>query len=151
MQSPQFLDSMFKSRIMNHWLAKTEPDTYSWSDLVKQKEGTWDGVRNAEARNNMKAMKAGDLVFIYHTGKEKAIVGIAEVSIESFPEPTDDSPWVAVKLKPLKALAKPFTLEDAKADRKLSNMSLIRMSRLSVQPVTPSEFRHILKCTSTQG
>jgi len=142
---------MPKPDYMNHWLVKTEPETYSWNDLIKQKEGTWDGVRNAEARNNMKAMKAGDLVFIYHTGKEKAIVGIAGVSKESFPEPTADSPWVAVRLKPIKPLAIPIPLDEIKSDPKLATMSLVRMSRLSVQPVTASEYRHILKRSGTEA
>jgi predicted RNA-binding protein with PUA-like domain len=128
---------------MQHWLVKTEPDTYSWSTLVKEKKGVWDGVRNFQARSNMKGMKKGDLVFVYHTGDEKAIVGIAKVVAEAYPEPKDKD-WVAVDLSPEKPLKRPVTLAAVKANKTLSNMVLVRASRLSVQPVKPDEFDIIL-------
>lgn len=128
---------------MNHWLVKTEPDTYSWDDLVKEKKGVWDGVRNFQARSHLKAMKKGDLVFIYHTGDEKAVVGIGKVLTEGYPEPKDKD-WIAVDLAPEKKLKQPVTLAQVKADKKLSDMVLVRAARLSVQPVKPEEFDRII-------
>ena len=128
---------------MSYWLVKTEPETYSWEDLVKEKKGVWDGVRNFQARSNMKAMKKGDTVFVYHTGDEKSIVGIAKVVKEAYPEPKDKA-WVAVDLAPDKKLKKSISLAQVKADKKLSNMVLVRVSRLSVQPVKDEEFKYIL-------
>ena len=129
---------------MNYWLVKTEPETYSWDTLVKEKKGVWDGVRNFQARSNMKGMKKGDLVFVYHTGEEKSIVGIARVAAEAYPEPKDKD-WVAVDLTPDKKLKKPVSLAQVKADKNLANMVLVRASRLSVQPVKPEEFDYIVK------
>lgn len=129
---------------MQYWLVKTEPDTYSWDTLVKEKKGVWDGVRNFQARSNMKAMKKGDLVFVYHTGEEKSIVGLAKVASEPYPEPKDKD-WVAVDLTPDKKLKKPISLAQVKADKKLANMVLVRASRLSVQPVKQEEFDYILE------
>lgn len=134
---------------MKYWLIKTEPGTYSWNDLVRENKGVWDGVRNAEARNNMKSMKSGDRLLVYHTGDEKAIVGIAEVTREAFPEPDAESPWVAIGLKPVKALMRSVALAEVKSDPALSNMALVRMSRLSVQPVEPAAFKHLMKCSGT--
>lgn len=128
---------------MQYWLVKTEPDTYAWSTLTKEKKGVWDGVRNFQARSNMKAMKKGDLVFFYHTGEEKAIVGIAKVVTEAYPEPKDKD-WVAVDLTPEKPLKRPIALAEVKADKKLSDMVLVRVSRLSVQPVKAEEFEYIV-------
>ena len=128
---------------MNYWLVKTEPETYSWDNLVKEKNGVWDGVRNFQARSNMKAMKKGDQVFIYHTGEEKAIVGIANVVKEGYPDPKD-AEWVAVDLAPGKKLKSSVTLAQVKADKKLADMVLVRASRLSVQPVKESEFEYIV-------
>jgi predicted RNA-binding protein with PUA-like domain len=128
---------------MNYWLVKTEPETYSWDTLVKEKRGVWDGVRNFQARSNMKGMKKGDLVFVYHTGEEKSIVGIAKVAAEAYPEPKDKD-WVAVDLTPEKKLKKPVSLAQVKADKKLANMVLVRASRLSVQPVKAEEFDYIV-------
>jgi predicted RNA-binding protein with PUA-like domain len=128
---------------MNYWLVKTEPDTYSWDDLVKEKKGTWDGVRNFQARSNMKKMAKGDLVFVYHTGDEKSIVGTAKVVAEAYPEPKDNE-WVAVDLTPQKKLNKPISLSQIKADKRLKEMVLVRASRLSVQPVTEEEFNYII-------
>lgn len=128
---------------MNYWLVKTEPETYSWDDLVKEKKGVWDGVRNFQARSNMKKMKKGDSVFVYHTGDEKSIVGTAKVASDAYPEPKDKD-WVAVDLSPEKKLKKSISLAQIKADKKLTNMVLVRASRLSVQPVKEEEYKYIL-------
>lgn len=128
---------------MNYWLVKTEPDTYSWNDLVKDKKTVWDGVRNFQARTNLKGMKKGDTVFVYHTGDEKSIIGVAKVLNEPYPEPKDKA-WVAVDLGPEKKLKNPVSLSQIKADKRLANMVLVRASRLSVQPVKPEEFSLIL-------
>jgi predicted RNA-binding protein with PUA-like domain len=128
---------------MNYWLVKTEPETYSWEDLVKEKTGTWDGVRNFQARSHMKNMKKGDRVFIYHTGDEKSIIGTAKVVKEGYPEPKDKD-WVAVDLSPEKKLKKSISLAQIKSDKRLKDMVLVRASRLSVQPVTEEEFDYIL-------
>ncbi|MFN3839858.1 MAG: EVE domain-containing protein [Cyclobacteriaceae bacterium] len=133
---------------MNYWLVKTEPETYSWDNLVNDKKVTWDGVRNFRARSNLKKMAKNDLVFIYHTGDEKAIIGLAKVTREAFPDPTDKD-WVAVELTPQKKLARPVTLAEIKANKKLAAMTLVRVARLSVQPVLPEEHEIILK-TSMQ-
>lgn len=129
---------------MNYWLAKTEPGTYAWEDLVRDQQGVWDGVRNFEARNNISKMKNGDEVLIYHTGKVKAIVGIAAVLNDPFPEP-EASDWTAVKLKPVRPLKSPVTLDQIKNEAVLKNMILVKNSRLSVQPVTKAELSLILK------
>ena len=124
---------------MNYWLVKSEPDVYSWEDLVKEKKAVWDGVRNFQARNNLKAMKKGDLAFFYYSNEGKAIIGIAEVSKEAFPDPKDNN-WAAVELKPNKKLKNPVELATIKADKRLASMVLVNNSRLSVQPVKPEEF-----------
>jgi predicted RNA-binding protein with PUA-like domain len=124
---------------MNYWLMKTEPGTYSWNDLVKDKKTTWDGVRNFQARNNLKAMKKGDMVFIYHSMDDKAIVGIGKIVKEGFPDPKD-ADWVSVDVAADKPLKKPVTLAQIKSDKRLSNMTLVKSSRLSVQPVRKEEF-----------
>lgn len=128
---------------MNYWLLKTEPDTFSWADLVRDKTAVWDGVRNFQARSNLKAMKKGDLAFVYHTGDEKAIVGIAEISREAYPEPKDKD-WVAVDIKPVKKLKSPVDLGTIKKDKRLATMVLVRSARLSVQPVKKEEFDWIV-------
>lgn len=128
---------------MNYWLLKTEPGTYSWDDLVKDKKTTWDGVRNFQARNNLKAMKKGDLAFIYHSGDDKAVIGISKVIKEAYPDPTDPE-WLVVDLGVDKKLKKPVTLAHVKAVKKLADMVLVRVSRLSVQPVKPDEFNQII-------
>lgn len=132
---------------MNYWLLKTEPDTFSWDDLEKAGKATWDGVRNFRARSNMKAMKKGDLVFIYHTGDEKAVIGISRVEKEAYPEP-GDAEWVAVDLVPEKKLKKPVTLAEIKAEADLKEMTLARVPRLSVQPVEKSEYDKVIKMSS---
>lgn len=128
---------------MNYWLMKTEPDTFSWDDLVRDKKTGWDGVRNFQARNHLKAIKKGDTVFFYHTGDDKAIVGIAKVLKENYPDPKDNE-WVAVEIAPVKKLKKPVTLAQIKADKRLANMVLVKASRLSVQPVKAEEYDLII-------
>jgi predicted RNA-binding protein with PUA-like domain len=128
---------------MNHWLLKTEPDTYSWDTLVREKEGVWDGVRNHQARQNLEKMKKGDLVFIYHTGNEKSIVGTAAITKGPFPEAGAEE-WISVKLKPLKKLKTPVSLSTIKSDKRLADISLVKMSRLSVQFLSKEEFDLIL-------
>ena len=134
---------------MNYWLVKTEPDSYSWSDLVKNKKTVWDGVRNFQARSNLKGMKKGDLVFFYHTGDEKAIVGIGKIIKEGYPEPNDKD-WVAVDIAPERKLKNPVTLAQIKADKRFANMVLVKASRLSVQSVRPEEFDLILDLSNTK-
>lgn len=129
---------------MNYWMVKTEPTSYSWEDLVKKGEDVWDGVRNYQARNFLKAMQKGDLVLFYHSGKDKAIVGVAEVADEAFPDPKD-SDWEAVSLKAKNALSNPVNLSQIKAEDRLSEMLMLRQSRLSVMSVTHSEFDLIMK------
>lgn len=133
-------------RIMNYWLVKSEPFKYSWDQFVKDKKTFWDGVRNYTARNNLKAMKKGDLAFFYHSNEGLAIVGIAEVVKEAYQDPTTlDPAWVAVDLKPVKAFPRPVTLAEIKAEKSLQDMDLVRLSRLSVGTVTEKEFRKIIK------
>jgi len=128
---------------MNYWLLKTEPDTFSWDDLVRDKKTGWDGVRNFQARSHLKAMKKGDLAFVYHTGEEKSVVGIAKVTKENYPDPKDNE-WVAIEIAPVNKLKIPVTLAQIKGDKRLSNMVLVRASRLSVQPVKKEEFDMII-------
>ncbi|HTH54455.1 MAG TPA: EVE domain-containing protein [Cyclobacteriaceae bacterium] len=124
---------------MNYWLVKTEPETYSLDDLSRDKKTTWDGVRNFQARSNLKAMKKGDLAFVYHTGDEKAVVGLAEITKEFFPDPKDKD-WAAIEIGYKKKLKRAVLLSEVKADKKLANMYLVRAARLSVQSVTKDEF-----------
>lgn len=136
---------------MNYWLMKTEPGTYSWDDLVKEKRTHWDGVRNFQARNNMRAMKAGDLVFVYHSVKEKTIKGVAKVVKEAYPDHTaKEGDWSMVDITPVKPLKKERTLEEIKANPKLKEMVLVNNSRLSVQPVKKSEWIECLKMAETK-
>ncbi len=128
---------------MNYWMVKTEPSSYSWEDFVKKGEDIWDGVRNYQARNFLKEMQQGDPVLFYHSGKDKAVVGIAEVSAEAFPDPKEET-WVAVSLKAKQALKNPVTLEIIKAEDGLTEMLMLRQSRLSVMSVTKEEFNLIL-------
>lgn len=131
---------------MNYWLMKTEPETYSWDDLVSQEEGTWDGVRNFAARGHLKAMKKGDLAFFYHSGEQRAIVGVCKVTKEAFPDPTaKEGNWVAVKVKPISKFKTPVTLGVLKNDALLKNMKMVKIGRLSVSPVTEKEYAKILK------
>ena len=131
---------------MNYWLVKSEPFKYSWDQFVKDGKTFWDGVRNYAARNNLRAMQKGDHVFFYHSNEGLAIVGIAEVAKAAYQDPTTDDPnWVVVDLKPFKALPKPVTLEQLKADPAFETMDLVRLSRLSVGTVKPAEYKKILK------
>lgn len=129
---------------MNYWLVKTEPSTYSWENLVKDKKTVWDGVRNFQARNHLKAMKKGDQVFIYHSMTEKSIIGTATISKESFPDPQDQE-WAAVEISAQKKLKNPVSLAQIKADKRLEDMVLVRASRLSVQPVSQKQYEIIMK------
>jgi predicted RNA-binding protein with PUA-like domain len=131
---------------MNYWLLKSEPDTYSWSKLVAEKRGRWDGVRNPIAARNLKRMKVGDKVFFYHSNIGKEIVGVMEIVREHYPDPTDDTgKWVAVDVKPDKPVKTPVTLAAVKAEPRLADMALSRYARLSVQPVTPGEWKLVCR------
>ncbi len=131
---------------MNYWLVKSEPGAYSWQQFEKDKRTLWDGVRNYQARNNMKAMKKGDLVLFYHSVSEKRVVGIAKVVAEHYPDPTtDDDRWVVVDLVPLQAFKKPVTLAEVKADPRLENVALVKQARLSVMPLKSQEFDAIVE------
>ncbi len=131
---------------MNYWLVKQEPEIYSFDDLLADVKTDWTGVRNFQARNNLQAMKIGDKVLFYHSVSEKAIVGAAEVSREAFPDPTDkEQKWIAVEIKALEKFARPVSLEIIKAQPGLSQIAFIRQSRLSVSPVTETEFQTIIK------
>lgn len=129
-----------------YWLVKSEPSTYAFADLQRDGRTDWTGVRNYAARLHLNAMRPGDRALFYHSGEDKAVVGTAEVTRAAFPDQTADAPgWVAVELKIGKAFAKPVTLAQVKATPALAKMALIRISRLSVQPVTAAEFKVILK------
>lgn len=128
------------------WLVKSEPGTYSYDDLVRDKETVWDGIRNFEARNNLRAMKVGDQVLFYHTGTEKAVVALAKVSGEGFAEKTSDKgEWTAIKLKPVKALKTPVPLADIKGTASLKGIQLLTHSRLSVMPIPEAAAKILLQ------
>jgi predicted RNA-binding protein with PUA-like domain len=130
---------------MQYWLVKSEPETYSWDKFVAEKQTFWDGVRNYQARNNLKTMQKGDLVLFYHSVKNPAVVGIATVVREFYQDPsTEDKNWIVVDLAPYKVLPKPVSLQQIKLEDVLQNMPLIRQSRLSVMPVTSIEFDKIM-------
>lgn len=134
-----------------YWIMKTEPETFSFDDLVRAGSTEWDGVRNYQARNNMREMSVGDLVLIYHSVGPKEFVGLARVSAPAHPDSTtEDERWECVDVEPVKALAKPVDLATIKADEKLQDVALVRHSRLSVAPLTAPEFRHILKLAGTK-
>src|SRR5450759_2249855 len=129
-----------------YWLVKSEPSVYGWEQLVKDKKTSWDGVRNYAARNHLKAMKKGDEVLFYHSNEGMEIVGIAKITKEFYQDPTtEDTNWVAVDLKPVKKLKNPVTLSQIKADKRLQEMALVRLGRLSVQPVTEKEWKIIME------
>lgn len=131
---------------MKHWLVKSEPFKYSWEQFQKDKKTFWDGVRNYQARNNLREMKKGDLVMFYHSNEGKEIVGIAKVVKEFYQDPTtEDTNWVVVDLAPFKALKNTVTLENIKADKQLQNIALVKQGRLSVMPLKPEEFDRILE------
>ena len=136
----------------SYWMVKQEPETYSWSDFVNDGLTDWTGVRNYQARNNLREMKPDDRVLFYHSGKEKAVVGIAEVAKSAYPDPTaDDVQWVAVDLKPVKALKNPVPLAAIRYDKRLSQLPLIRQSQLSVMPLTKDEFDVIVALGAGKG
>lgn len=131
---------------MNRWLIKSEPFKYSWEQFEKDGQTFWDGVRNYAARNNLRAMKKGDEVFFYHSNEGTEIVGIAKVLKEAYQDPTtNDEAWVAVDFKPYKKLNKTVTLSQIKADKRLADMALVKLSRLSVQPVTQEEWDVVME------
>jgi len=136
---------------MAYWLIKSEPFKYSWEQFEKDKLTFWDGVRNYAARNNLRAMKKGDLAFFYHSNEGLAIVGIAKVAKEAYQDPTTiEEAWVAVDFKPFKKLKKPVTLAQIKADPRLANMDLIRLGRLSVQTVKEEEWEIVIGMSNQQ-
>ncbi len=131
---------------MKYWLIKSEPSTYAWDDLVRDGKTYWDGVRNYQARNNIRTMKPGDLALYYHSVKEKSVVGVAKVVSEAYPDPSAvDGDWSVVDFEPVHGLKKAVALDDIKAQRSLSEMVLVKQSRLSVQPVRKGEFDAIVK------
>jgi predicted RNA-binding protein with PUA-like domain len=131
---------------MNYWILKSEPNVYAYDDLVKQGTGTWDGVRNYAARNNLRSMQVGDLALFYHSNIGKEIVGVARIVREAFPDPTiEDARWLAVEVVAEKKLDKPVTLAQLKADAVINHIGLVKLSRLSVIPIEKSDFDYILK------
>jgi predicted RNA-binding protein with PUA-like domain len=139
------------ARGRSYWLVKSEPFKYAWDQLVKDGWTYWDGVRNYTARNNLQAMKKGDLVLYYHSNEGKEVVGIARVRKESYPDPTiDDERWVVVDLEPVKPLKEPVSLATVKADPKLAEIPLVKQSRLSVMPIDKPSFDRILSLGKTR-
>jgi predicted RNA-binding protein with PUA-like domain len=131
---------------MAYWLVKSEPTTYSWDDLVKEKQTCWSGIRNYAARLHLRNMKIGDEVFFYHSNEGTDIVGIAMVTKEAYQDPTTkEDKWVAVDLKPVRKLKNPVTLETIKNDKRLASMALVRIGRLSCQPVSDTEWKVVME------
>jgi len=131
---------------MQHWLVKSEPNTYSWDDLVRDGQTYWDGVRNYQARNNLRAMSVGDQVLYYHSQEGLAVVGVAQVTREAYQDPsTSDERWSAVNIEPVDKLEQPVSLHDIKQDKRLQNMALVKHSRLSVMPVAKKDFDIIVR------
>ncbi len=131
---------------MNYWILKSEPDVYSYEDLVKQKIGTWDGVRNYTARNNLKKMEVGDLAFFYHSNIGKEIVGVIKIVKEAFQDPsTEDHRWVAIEVSPLEKLKRPVTLRELKENPAMQHLELVKYTRLSVMSIDKTDFDYILK------
>lgn len=136
---------------MNYWLAKSEPEAYSWTQFVKDGKAAWTGVRNFQARNNLRAMKKGDAVFFYHSVTDKAVVGVAKVVKEAYPDATaEEGDWSCVDLVPLKALAQSVTLETVKKDMVLSETLLVKQSRISVVPLTAPQGKRFLELAGTK-
>lgn len=134
-----------------YWLVKSEPESYAWASFVKEGRAAWTGVRNYQARNNLRAMKRGDLVAFYHSVSDKNVVGLARVHKEAYPDPTaKEGDWSSVDLVPFKVLVKPVPLDAIKSDPALKEMALIRNSRLSVTPVTGTQFQRLLELAETQ-
>lgn len=136
---------------MNYWLVKSEPEAYAWSQLARDGRTAWTGVRNFQARNNLRAMKKGDPVFFYHSVSEKQIVGLAKVAREFYPDATAEAgDWSCVDLAPVNALAKPVPLETIKNDKILKDMALLKQSRLSVTPLAKAQFERLLALAETK-
>lgn len=136
---------------MNYWIVKSEPEAYSWQQLVAEGSTAWTGVRNFAARNNLRAMKIGDLVFFYHSGRDKSVVGLARVAKEFYPDPTaKDGDWSCVNIAPLKPIVKPVTLGQIKADKILRETKLATQGRLSVSPLTAAQFERLLVLAGTK-
>jgi predicted RNA-binding protein with PUA-like domain len=134
-----------------HWLVKQEPESYSWATFERDRRTSWDGVRNYQARNNLNGMQPGDPVLFYASGEPKSVVGVAKVTRAAYPDPTADEPaWVSVELEAVRALGRPVTLAEIKADRALAGVTLVRHSRLSVMPLTRAEFERIVRLGSPQ-
>ncbi len=141
-----FLITIKRITSMAYWLAKSEPSVYSWDDLVKEKQTCWSGIRNYAARLHMRNMKKGEEVFFYHSNEGVEIVGIAKVIKEAYQDPTtDDDRWVAVDIKPVKKLKTPVSLDAIKKEKQLKEMALVRISRLSLQPVSDIEWKIIME------
>jgi predicted RNA-binding protein with PUA-like domain len=139
-----------KNQRMQYWLVKQEPEDYSWATLVKERRTAWTGVRNFQARNNLRSMKKGDLVLFYHSVTEKQVVGVARVHKEAYSDPTvTEGDWSCVDLVPAKALKQAVSLETIKSDKVLSNMPLLKQTRLSVAALTAAHFERILKLANT--
>lgn len=137
---------------MNYWIAKSEPEAYSWQQLVKDGKTAWTGVRNFAARLNLRAMKKGDLVFFYHSGEEKSVVGIARVEKEFYPDPTAaEGDWSCVDLAAVKPVTKPVTLAQFKSDKILGETKLVKQGRLSVSLLTKPQFDQLLKLAETKA
>lgn len=135
-----------------HWLVKEEPESLSWEEFVRDDGAAWTGVRNYQARNNLRGMQPGDAVFYYHSGKNREIVGIARVHRAAYPDPTaGEGDWSAVDLRPERPLARAVSLAELKADPALGNLPLLRQSRLSVVPLTPAEFARILELSGERS
>jgi predicted RNA-binding protein with PUA-like domain len=136
---------------MNYWLAKSEPEAYSWTQLLKDGKTAWTGVRNFQARNNLRAMKCGDIVFFYHSVTDKQVVGIATVVKEFYPDATaEEGDWSCVDIAPKKPLVKAISLEEIKADKILGEMPLVKQSRLSVTPLTTTQAERLLALATTK-
>jgi predicted RNA-binding protein with PUA-like domain len=143
--------AIVRAMAKNYWLVKQEPDAYSWTDFVNDGKTAWTGVRNFQARNNLRSMRRGDSVLFYHSVSEKSVVGLAKVEREAYPDPTaKEGDWSCVDLVPVKALKKPVSLEAVKADEMLAKMPLVRQSRLSVTPLTQPQFDQILGLSGTK-
>jgi predicted RNA-binding protein with PUA-like domain len=137
---------------MNYWLVKSEPDAYSWSDLLKDGRTAWTGVRNFQARNNLRSMAKGDLVFFYHSVTDKQIVGLARVGKTAYPDPTaKEGDWSAVDLTPVKTLKNPVSLDTIKSDKAFKDLPLVRHSRLSVTPVGEKDFARLMQLAGTKA
>ena len=136
---------------INYWLVKSEPEAYSWTALVKDGRTAWTGVRNFQARNNLRAMKKGDAVFFYHSVTDKQVVGLARVAKEAYPDPTATTgDWSCVELVPVKPLKNPVSLDSIKADQLLKELPLVKQARLSVTPLTLAQFERLLQLAQTK-